>query len=760
MSIDAKADAAGGPAPPEPAPMASTPTTSTEVPRAPPAGRWAFPSWFLPSLALVSFVAYGIFVLAPIVILLQGGWAFAGDPSEYLLSAHRGFGSGPGELPYVFPALPTLYRPIDLFHVPVGQAWAVADLVSGVLLILVAVAFGVLGYALGRSRLAALASGAAAGTFPALIGEVGWGGQAQFVAIILGTLAVALLLTETVRLSAAQRWLVAGLLLGGAALAEPYAAACLVVFAGATLLFQGGRAGLRPRALVRFLPVLVPPAVAVVFVEWLAGPSSPQGLGPPVLLYAATTGGWGFLASAAGLGDLWSVVTYLVVLGVLVVAAFVPPGIDRRSAAVAAGAVVAFAGEAFVVTPATYWPRAETFLVVPLAVAIALLFARPRAVPIDASPASSTTPSLARPTRRRRARRWVRGATITVAVALVLVQVVAAYGAYPGDLQFNEFDAQTIGGLSWLRSGSGGVVVVAPEALTFPIAYATERPIYPAVQPFWFDTSEERSAAVFASTVVAGAAWIDSGPLEVVEGGPPGVPSTPSVFLYQSAYLVPVGTFVEEEGGSFGQTFAVRAASPAGVSPTLPASGASLSGEAQLPTYSVTTLSSVAANGSAVVNYSFRPVSSGPSSVAVGVAFPGVGLDAGAVPGAVASVEATFSVSGGTTVDLPLTVSAAANASVRVAPVVLGAEDGVPTLLWNVTPAGGGAFNVSIILGLPDLPATDPALVMEAAALAQHDVQWVVVDTATNASALPRFEQDALFSLVATSGPFDVFRVV
>jgi len=722
-------------------------------------GKRALPDWFVPWLGGILFAAYAAFILGPIAALIGSGWAFAGDPAEYLLTAHRGFGSGPGELPYVFPTLPLVYRPFEAIGLSFGRMYAMADLATGVVAILLTIAFGVLGYVLGKGPVAALAAAASAGTFPAILGEIGWGGQAQMLSVTLGVLAVAVLLYRAPALPSWRSGLAAGLLLGLAALTEPYAAACLTLFAAFTVLLFAGRSGLRPAVLLRYASFVAPPIGGAAFVSWFAGAASPKGLGAPVIVYAIQTNSPGFLVTAVGFADVWTVVGYLLVLGAVAVMLVFGPGLERRALAAFGGAALAFVAQVFLVTPATYWPRAATFFVLPLAIATAALVPAlfRRMAPARAELSSRPRSWVAR---RPRADRWLRRVSAGAAIALVVAQVVVAYGAYPGGLQFNEFDSNSVGGLSFLRSADGAVVLVAPEALTFPIAYATERPLYPAVQPFWFDTAEERSAAVFASTVASGAAWIDSGSLELVEDGAPSGPSSPSLYVYQSAYLIPVGTVVEEEGGSFAQTYAARGPGPNLAGPTAPASGASLTGQTQLPSYQVSTVSSITAGGAVMVNFTFRSAAHPAPSVGVGLTFPQIGLEDARLAGGVASLVGTFQEPGGTAVDLPLQVSVLANSSVDVGPPTINGSAYGPVLLWNLSAPGDPQFNVSIVVDLPSLMPSPPALIQEAAALGDYDVHWVVVDSATNASSLPRFDSDPLFASVRWSGPFEVFEVL
>lgn len=715
-----------------------------------------FPPWFAPGVAVALIVAYCIFVLAPIVVLVHSGWVFAGDPAEYLLTAHVGNHGGPGALPYVFPLLPAFYAPLGAMNLPFAEAYAVADVISGVLVLLLAGAFGVLGYVIGRSRRVALATAASAGTFPAILGEVGWGGQAQFVAIILGTLGVAFLLWEAKEIVSLRSATGAGVLFGVAALAEPYAAACFVVSGLVALLILNGRRGLRSAALAGYVPIVALPVAAVAIEVLAAGSSSPDGLGPPVLVYAATAGGWQFAVAAAGLGDVWTVLGYVFVLGALGAAALVYPGITRSAVAAVGAAVVAFLAEAFLITPATYWPRAASFFVVPIAVATAVLISR--------APSPAPEPTLPRPLRRvwklghsPRAARWIRRGTAVVAIALVVAQAVAAYSAYPGDLQFNEFATGSVGQLSWLRGTNGSVVLVAPEALTFPVAYATERPLYPAVQPFWFDTADERSAAIFASTLVAGWEWVDAGPLELVEAGAPAVPSTPSLLVARSAYLIPVGTIVEEEGGAY----ALTAPTPieGGRGTAVATGGAAISGSAHLRTYNVSTVASVNANGSVGVDFTFERSGGLAEPVGVGLAFPEVGLIDPRISHLGGSVTTTFQESGGTAVRIPMSAALAGDATVSVADPEVNTTLAGPTLMWNVTPSSATEFNVTLTITLPTLAITDPTLETESTALAQHGVRWVVVDTSTNATFLPRFELDPLFTLDRASPSFSVYQV-
>jgi len=742
----------------EPRPRGASSTSDASAAGSGEAGP-GWPRWFAPGVAVALAVGYGILVLGPVVVLLHLGWAFGGDPSEYLLTAHRGFGAGSGDLPYVFPLVPALYSPVSALNPSFADAYALADVVSGLLVIALAGSFGVLGYVVGRGRLASASAAASAGTFPAILGEVGLGGQAQFVALILGTLAAALVLAATPCVPSMRARVGAGLLLAAAALAEPFTAACLVIFVSVALLLALGRRERSWRTGAGYVPLLFPPVLAVAAVELLAGASAPGGLGGSVLSYAVASGGGSFALHALGFADLWTTLGYAIILGGLVVVVVVAPGLGRREGAAVGASLVAFLLEALIVTPAVYWPRAAYFFVLPAAVTTAVLVARLERSALGTGSAPRGGPRL--PLRvSTRTSRWVGHLVAVAAVAVVVGQVATAYSAYPGTLQFNEFRPTDLGALSWLRSADGGIVLVAPSALTFPVAYATERPLYPAVQPFWFDTDEERSAAVFADTVTAGASWIDAGPLEVVEAGAPGSPSSPSLFVSQSAYFVPVGTVVEEQGDAVAPAVTAlpkEAARPWTIAAT---SGPTLSGATSLPTYAITSAASVSAQAVVSVNLSFEPVDAGAGPVSVGLALSQVGVRNLRFQGLEAELDATFEVPGGTAVDLPLAVTLAGGPTVSVSPPTLASSGNGPMVLWGLDPSSGRGFNASMSVALPSLSTPSASLVVESAALGSNQVQWVVVDPATNSSQLPRFELDPTFAFDRDSGGFDVFRVV
>ncbi len=724
--------------------------------RGPLEGPLAWPNWFFPAVAGVVLVAYALFVLGPILVVLSQGHAIAGDPSEYLLTARVGLSNAPGAYPYVFPALPSLYAAAGASRLGFAAAYNAADLLSGVLAIGVALAFGLLGYAVGRSRLSAVSSAALAGTFPAVLAEIGWGGQAQFVALISGTVAVALLVWSAPSLPSVGRSAAAGALLAFAALAEPYAAACSVLFAAAVLFLTHRLRGLSLRAILVDAIALLPPVAAVLYVDLRAGPSSPQQLGSPSLYYALGSGGLAFTENLVGLYDLGAVLGCVAIFGALAAVALLTPGLGRRAGIAFAGATVAFLGQAFVVTPEVYWTRAAIFLLLPTAVATAVLTApHPRA-------ASAPGPYLRR-------RRWVRrpsrrqghvirAAAAAVALSLIAVQLAVDLGGYPGDLTNNEFSRGDLANLTWLRGETGGVLLVAPESLDFPIAFATERPLYPAVQPYWFDTSVERSSAEFASTVLDGSQWIQAGPVELVENGPPGGLSLPTVLVAQSPYLVPLATLTAEEGGTYAQSDRAPATpSPPTLAPGLN-SVPQVAGSTRLPTYNLTSLGSVA-DGAVSLALSFVASGGAGGPLSVGLSFAGVSLSTPVVYGTNASVTATYQEPGEIGVQLPLSLWASGGPGVLVsAPTVVGAPSG-PELVWSLVP-DEPEFNVSINVTLPQLAAAVPSLVSEASALTSHGVGWVVVDSTTNASALDRFTDDPLFAADGSTNSFAVFRVV
>jgi hypothetical protein len=708
------------------------------------------------------FAGYCAFVLAPIAARLSAGHAFGGDVSEYLLSARQTLHGNSGLDHYLFPVLPTLYLPLAASNLGYVTTYAVADVISGLLAIALFVAMGFLGHAVGRSAVAAAIAAGMVGTFFPVINEVGWGGQAQLLAFVLGVVAVGILVREKDRGWPLGSSLTAGLLLAAAVLTEAYAAAYFVAFALVWYAMVEGRHLLQPKTLRRYWPVPVLPLVAVGWVSASGGLAFAAAASDPILPHALTLGAWTTALSNIDFGNPVNTYCYAILIGALAAFAIFGTHWTRRTANAVAAATIACLVEVFLLTPGVYWDRAPYFVVFPLAVAAAAMSpGLPRAVYRRIHPDSRGAEAMRGRARRHR---YVDTVCAIAVVGVVLAQSCVAVDLYPQVLRFYTVDSSSISELTWLRETDGGALLVAPEGQTFPVSYATGRPIFPWTQPIWFSDSAGQQAAILADMLVAGRQWIDAGPIKVVDSGTPSNTTSPAIFGYKYPYLVKLFDVTEGEGGTPERPAlnSLRGAVPAstpGVRPEV----VTFSDTDLLSTYNVSKVTSVASNGTISVNLTFRSTSVTIDPAYVGLQIPQAALRSFDIPSRSGQVVELFDQPGSIEVPFSTQIALSAPANLTVGDPVESGASGYPTIYWPIS-AGPGfvgqEMNVSLSLRIAGLTPSTPVLVSESGAMAENGIQWAILDAAAEPRIVPRFNLDPSFSSYWTGPTYVVYRVV
>lgn len=706
--------------------------------------------------------AYCAFILFPIAIRLSTGHEFGGDVAEYLLTAHQMLTGTAGSDRYLFPVLPILYVPISALNLGYVPSYAVADLVSGLLTIALVFAAGLLGYAIRASATAATASAGIVGTFFLTLDQIGWGGQAQILAFALGTVAVAVLTRGPPRTHRFRETWAVGLLLGAAVATEVYAAAYFVVMGMIVLIAMLGRRALTRTAARTYWPVPVIPALSLAFVAGTGGGQAASVATDPIFphvlsVHALATG---FSEIDFGnVADAYACAVLLIVFG-----AFVLLGRTwtRKAAIVAFAAAAAFVVQVFLLTPAVYWDRAPYFLSFPMAAAVAAM--------APARLVSRSEGIVARPLvsrwsfRRLRRTRWVDRAAAVAVAGVLLTQTAVALYTYPGVLSFYSVDAQSISALTWLRGESGGLLMVAPEGLTFPVAYATERPIFPWTQPVWFDTPAERQAAILALTTVAGNRWINAGGLKVADTGYPSNTSSPAVFAYRYPYLVDLFALTEDEQGTPARSVELAATSSGTVriirDTTTPVP--SFSDNDTLPTYNLTKQTAVLPNGTVQINLTLVSTDVTPTPVRVDLEIPEASLVSTEVSPGGAGITESFGLAGSTTVRFQTSVVPAAALNLTVAAPTETRVAGYPAIAWELQPTGasvGSRASLVLDLRVNGISVSAPQLASELAELSSNDVRWALVDAAAEPALVPRFALDPNFVPYWATPTYTVYRI-
>jgi len=723
-------------------------------------GTWLFAPKTAKAGLVALFGAYCAFVFGPIVARLASGRYFGWDLGQYFLTSRETLTGVSHVYRYPFPMLPALYLPLVGGTQDLVAVYAVADLLSGFLMVGLFLAAGLLGYALTRSVLAAGASAVSVGTFSLLLGEIGLGEQAQLLAFALAALALGVLVRGQPLRPGLSAPTAAGMLLLAATFAEAYSTAYFVLVALLYVALTEGR-GLRDvRALLRYWAVPVLPLVALGAIVATGGYVSAGVAALPILPRALTLGGWERAVSEVGLGSPVALDGYILAVGSLVVFALFGTRMSRRAGSYVVATIVACVVQVFLLTPEVYWDRAEFFLVFPFCAAVAAMApGLPRGIRAllarDATTAPRTVPA-------GRRRRWVDTTCALVVVGVLVAQSAVAYELFPAALRYYSVDPAALSQLTWLRGEPGAALVVAPSGQPLSIANAIGRPVFPLSQPVWFDSGTQRQRAIEATLLTEGRSWIAAGSLSVVDTASPSNATSPAIFDYRFPYFVKLFDLGESEGPLPAALEPHPSAARAGSPSALPAAG-TFSETDLLANYTVLKATGVAPNGTVVVNLTFNATTPAHPTVYLALGIPQAHLVGSTSIGSTASVQESFGYGGNTVVRFSSSATVSASSTANVSAPVERAVAGVPTLFWPIAPSAGpvgSEFNVTLSVSVARTMVEAPRLVSETAEIAASGIAWVVIDTPAEPAAVARFAADPAFSLYWSGASFEVFRVV
>ncbi len=431
--------------------------------------------------------------------------------------------------------LPVAYLPLSLAlgHSSLTIVY-VAEVISGLLIVAAFCAGYLACRAYTGSKWAGLLGGLIIGWFPVLQMEVGWGGQAQLVAYVLGLLALWVIIDKVLLSLSLQPALFAGLLLLVAAGSELYATATLVLAVALYLLFTLGRRLFTRGGILTLVAVLGPPlAGAALLIRTNPAATSPTG---EATLSAYWTNGslyhelWlaltfdNSIIGAAYIGVAALYVVYRVIL---------TPRTRAQVWLVPATGIAAVAVGAFV-TPIVNADRAVYPLVFPIAFAVAEMATLwPR----------SAVAAVRKPRWRLR-REEVSWAFPIFAVAMLTVtgvQIGSDIQTYQNSLAYYSFDQGYLSELFWLTNEPGAILYdSSPIDHTFAALWATNRPIYPgpAFQPYTVTSRAKQATVLLATSLSFGEDWIDDGQYIVIDAENAWGQPDPGVLVAKNARLV------------------------------------------------------------------------------------------------------------------------------------------------------------------------------------------------------------------------------
>lgn len=707
--------------------------------------------------------AYGVALLAVVAHALMSGSFFGGDPGEYLLTG-QGYLSGTHDLfTYPYPLLPILYIPwILVVHDPL-TLFQIADVLSAVLLLGVTLSSYVFIRRLGYPYFPSLVGALMVGTAPIMLDSVGWGGQAQMVAMILGTLA----LSRTVGwkgIPTPREALVPGLFVAVAILAEPYAAAFFATAIALDLLLRWRGRLFSGRGFLAGVVLASAPVVAGAVLVVLQGNVAANALSSTLASETGNGGLWVDLIVRLTFGDPFLALAYaglILLYGVWGRSYGSFPGVAGPSYLTPAlGLAVGI--EAVVLTPSAFADRFLYFVPLPLGLLAAQVMSVAPGWPVQA-------PEVAAAPRRPRSNLASQTTPfLPFLVAFVLlIQVGAASTTYPASLVFYGEANGGLTDLTFIRGENGSLLYVDPNVDMFPASFASGQDLYPTVQPFWFTQSSQQAAAVEALTLTAGDRWIDAGATRVVDSQPSIGTGSPSILSNLGGNELDV-LRLNDSGADLSLRSTTNGSSHATALSYAPSIVSRVADGGVTDAYAWTGVwvnKSITTQGDGIaVDIDFTASEEDWTGVNLTLDSPdcsilGVTTTAGAGGGAWANVSQAYQGPWTTTFfDSTLEALGTNTSSVNITPSYN--PSGLPNL-WLRFSVDPGHTQVQIRLWIrpPTAVAAEPTITLEVPAMKQDGIRWVVLHLPASQEDIGRFMDDSALVLYETTSSYDIFEV-
>ena len=717
-----------------------------------------------------AFLALLAFVFVPILAMFAQGLLFGGDWGQYALTSQLYVTPRPNMLYYPEPVLPLLYLPVTVGLGSSIYVAYVADLIGGVLLVGIFLAGYRLFCEVSGSRWGGLTGALFVATAPLIMDEVGWAGQAQYLAILLGLLASWAFLRK-VLVDGQGRWaLAAGALLALAVLSESYSALFFLVGLFVWYLFAEGRRLLSRGALVRVVATFGPPVLALLALGLanaalasgvLAQPIATRVVYPP--LFKALYLRFAF--------DSW----VLVVLYPSILIAYVL--LWRRLTYghpsyrwFVPSFVIAWVPQFLYFTPVVDTDRALYFAFVPAGAMVAAIAA---AIPGIWRAAVARSGADARRTRWGpvpRGRRSVVPILAVIAVVTVGAQAGVSAHTYYQSLTYNGYSSGVLQELQFLEGKNGSLLLLTPDLGNFASSWSSGRNTFfgPPSQPATYTRTDQQLAVINGNLLAYGASWIHAGDTYAIDAEPYWAAPAPLILQYSGEYLFQALEFndslswiqyspvdepnVVENVSLFSAPSITHAIGPT----TLTTSYA-------WPGVTVTKTIGTDPWGNVTIGFQFQFSGTEPRAVGLSLVLPNPRHTvettyASTIPSSLKVVQTLKN--GFLPFPFPdtvgLTASGFLGSTTFVAPTATSAGVIVSELEASSPPPSGYSAMFSIAPGgMSSLPAPT---VSEASVLASNGISWVAVERSMGSSFLERFLNDPEFSLYGSSPHYLFFR--
>jgi len=723
--------------------------------------------WF-PAVSGIVLAAIALFTFLPIAKALFGGVLFGSDWSEYALTARQYLTHQSSQFTYPSPILPLVYVPITALTTNPVEIGVAAATISGLLLVMIYLAASRLFQSLTGTPWAGLLGGVMVTTAPLFLDEMGWGGQAQYLAILLGLLAFSWLLDKIVRQD--RRWwaVPVAALLTIAALSEPYAAAYFLVAIAIYLVlaFQWTLVRLRNLLLTAgtLLPAIATIGILAIFNASTTATVSSQGatavLGT-LSVYPALYVRLAFYNPALEL-------FYPVVVIAYVLTRRVRRYPEPRFRWLVPALALAWLPQFLLLTPWVDLDRALYFLMVPLGAMVAEISTALPSLWSELVPANSTP--IPGPKGRLPARSYVVPVIALVAVLTVGAQVGVATHTYYGSLTFYSYPQGDLSELTFLQHENGSLLYISPSSDFFAAGLATGRTIYagPPAQPALFTRPGQQAAVETATVLAEGASWLRAGNVWAIDGEPEWSNPAPGILELSRSYVL--------ETLAIDDAFETVTLSPSGAPGVLETytlasapsivhavSSTALSTEYVWPDLEVTKTVTVTPDGAFSIAFQYAAPTAVIHAVNLTVIAPWQIPSAVEVPSPAGLGPVTLT----QTVDSGI-VPVQFTDTVQVAATGLAGNStyhppspGLPAniLSWlHPTLANATALSATVSISTGVAPTSPASVETEGATLSANDLNWVAVQKGSGQAYLERFLNDPEFSLYAQTAHYLVFE--
>jgi len=455
---------------------------------------------------LVFLVTYSLFVLVPAIRAMSPTTITGLDVGEYAATASSLAKGATNMFSYPYPVVPLIYVPVVLLAGSTEAVFAVGSIFSAVFLILVSVSFYFFMRQVFGSDLAAAVGAGLMGLFPLWFDEVGWGGQAQFLAIVFGILSIACYFSF-LRKPRLRTWIGTSLLLLLAGFTEGYVTAffAIVLFIWGLLEFIP-KPNRNPKGFALTILSLVP--CGVLIASQTFSNSSTQVYAYSVPLIAGLSKGLFLeLVNRIVFGQAYLILV-LDVVGILFVLRWARA--KTRVGNIAIALWVGFVIQTLLVTPAVYADRGLYFLPLPFGVMAAELGAQ----------------SMGR-TAQGKTNYGILGCLI---IGILIFGNVSA-STYPGSLTYYSNGTQNLQTFPQVPPGDSAVLWASTRFEVWPAVFIMGRNVFQPSQAQYFTRTNQIQSSEMATDVSQGVGWVQSGEVTAIDAEPAWAEPSPALYV-------------------------------------------------------------------------------------------------------------------------------------------------------------------------------------------------------------------------------------